>query len=398
MIAYNAIALRHRAVMQKVRKWYAQQLLTPAQFEACSAQYTSDFYQPNFFIAIGLFLFTLLIVLAALGFYVLLFGQALDHSSVIAFSALLFAFAAIAALEILIQQKKLYRAGIDQALLYVGVLSMGVFWGSILHEPFEQRQGLLQWSFMMLPILLAAFVRYADALMAVLALAALYCVALLLVLQIGHIGLTILPFAMMLLSFLLYRQIRLMRAKPFWALWEHCYEALEAASLSMAYLSGNYFVLRNTELFGLPVSLVGAKQVLWAWFFYGYTALVPLWYVYRALLRKDRILLWVGMLMTAVALLTFKKYFSLASPEIAFCIAGLLLIAGAYAAIRYLKVPRKGLSFVAEVDEDDWIKKQAEAFVLAQTIQTQQENVVVPESNHLFQGGESSGAGAGTDF
>jgi hypothetical protein len=140
-----------------------------------------------------------------------------------------------------------------------------------------------------------------------------------------------------------------------------------------------------------------ASGVPFAWFFYCFTFLLPWVYLWVALRRKDRVMLWVGMVLVILAVLTYKYYFSLAPPEVSLTVAGALLIAMAYLAIRWLKNPlaqiRYGLTYEEDEEGSPSGLLNAEALFIAQTVGPAAPTQ--PDNTLEFGGGDFGGGGAG---
>ncbi len=140
-----------------------------------------------------------------------------------------------------------------------------------------------------------------------------------------------------------------------------------------------------------------ASSVPFAWFFYAFTFLVPLTYLILALRRRDRPMLWLGMLTTLLAVLTYKFYYSVAPVGVTLTLSGSLLILFAYFSIRYLKTPqaatRYRLTYQEGEDEDGPLN--AEALLIAQTFGKSSPQ---PAPGLEFGGGDFGGGGAGNGY
>ena len=73
------------------------------------------------------------------------------------------------------------------------------------------------------------------------------------------------------------------------------------------------------------------------------------------------------------------------------------MIVLAYASIKYLKIPKYGITFEEENDEDSFLKTNAEALIIAQSF-TQQAQSNQQQNTTEFGGGDFGGAGAGSKF
>ena len=97
-----------------------------------------------------------------------------------------------------------------------------------------------------------------------------------------------------------------------------------------------------------------------------------------------------GLIITVASAFTFKYYFSLGHPELILTVAGTLLILIAYFSIKYLSIPKHGLT-----DEADKNYKELEALVIVQSFA---KTGAAPDSDLKFGGGEFGGGGAGNNF
>ncbi|HEY4797919.1 MAG TPA: hypothetical protein VII99_02470, partial [Bacteroidia bacterium] len=88
--------------------------------------------------------------------------------------------------------------------------------------------------------------------------------------------------------------------------------------------------------------------------------------------------------------------FSLGHPEIILTVAGVIMILVAYFSIKYLKIPRNGITFQADPDEDNLLNSNSEALIIAQTFSQQAQTK--QSDSPQFGGGEFGGGGAGSDY
>lgn len=397
MIAYNKTWLRHAGLVKKTKQWYAAGLLNDEQYAAVVTKYPHNFYSPNLFVKIGLFLFTCIAVSAALGFYALLFMDAFDGEGFVTFTAFFFACATFGILELLIRHTRIHHSGNDEALLYIALSATATGISGLFDYSFSTNNSTLLFCLLMSPVLLAAVIRYADRLVALVLSLFCYAIFFLLVLKTGPVAKLIMPFALMPLSVPVYVYPHKLKNQERFFFWKECMIVFEAVALLVFYGAGNYYVIRESgaEFFGM--TLKPGQDIPLAFFFYAFTALVPLLYVFFGLKRKDKLLLWAGLLLIGIAVLTFKYYFSLGHTELTLTAAGSIMILAAYTAIRYLKTPKHGITFDEATDEEHFLKTNAEAIMLAQTFAhpgaTAEKN-----SGPEFGGGASGGGGAGGSF
>lgn len=405
MIAYNSTFINNIAVVKKAKQWFAQQLITAEQIKLANNKYHTDFYNPNLFIKIGLFIFTSFVILAALGLFALvcmpLYSYPNNSNVFAIITCIVFAISCIVALELLIKAKLLYRSGIDEALLYAGItfiyfaIKFSFDYSYDYDYSYPHKNYDLIILIIFLPFTIAAAIRYIDSLMSILAIVVLYVICFLSILKMGDVAKLIMPFALMLLSVLFYFIIINKQKQPALLAWKKCLVACQVVAMVVFYMACNYFIIRESsiEYFGLEIQ--PWEDIPLAWLFYLLTAIVPIAYIVYGLRKKNKVSLWVGLLFVALSALTFKYYFSLGHPEISLTIAGLLMIAIAYVSIRYLKTDKQGLTYKEEIDEDNFLKSNMEALAIVQSFTQQPNNAAKTEE---FGGGEFGGAGSGGNF
>ena len=240
---------------------------------------------------------------------------------------------------------------------------------------------------------MAATIRYADTLVAIALALCCYIVYFLLILKFGALAKMIMPFAMMLLSGVFYIGAKRLEQKSGLRYWQTPIVVFECVGLLLLYLSGNYYVIREVSIQYFDLHLLKGEDIPLAIFFYLFTAIIPLLYVFYGLKRIDRVLLWERIATVTLSAITFKYYFSTGYPEILLIVAGMILIAVAYAAIQYLKTPKHRLTFEVEPDEDNFLKTNGEALLQARSF-GHTTHTTKPEHTVEFGGGSSGGGGA----
>jgi hypothetical protein len=382
------------SLRKRAARWQRQQLISPEQLAAIEAAYPLDYYRPVWPLRVGLFLFALLGLSMGGGFTFMI-----TDSSPLA-AAILHCIVCFVVLELLIKQSRFYHAGADNALLYTGLatavgiiayVSYEYLWPVHLGQEFTPAYAIPPLLFV-LALLLAAIVRYADALATALATGVVLLIMAFISIHIPF-GLELLPFLMMgtagallTLHRALVRRLANTQLADYYA---NCLLMLKVLSLAILYLGGNYLVVRegNAELHNLPAS----EQVPFAPVFYILTAGIPLLYIALGLRRADRPTLLLGLVALAFSIFTLRYYRSLLPPEIAAAGAGLLLTVLAGTLLRILRPARFGLT--SEPDDEP------QHFNLENLIQAQTAHAPdAPAGGFAFGGGQSGGGGATGQF
>jgi len=380
MIAYNRQSLVNRDIQQEAAKALAKDIISGEEDQRVRETYPVKLYIPNIFIRIGLFLLTVLAVACGIGLSMLITegGAGL---------VILWGIICYGALELFIARQHVYRAGVDDALVWTaGTL---IFTGAAFLAPEMSATHACE-----LALLLAAWgmLRYADRLMAIVAYGALISLIFHLLTTIGKFSTALIPFVFMVVSVVAYFLFTGISTRESLRHYHACLSLLRVAALLSFYLSVNYYVVQqvNASLHGetAPVAL--------GWFWWTSTGMVPVGYIVWGIRKKDAILLWTGLALVVATVYTIRYYYHVLPADLAMSIAGTILLIGAYALIRYLRIPWNGFTSAAP-DEPHLLQNlPVEALVLAETFKT------VPSSTAdqpgQFGGGSGGGGGAGGTY
>ncbi len=395
MIAYNHTLIRNISIVKKSKQWFSKQLISTEQLSIVLKKYKTEFYSPNLFIKIGLFIFTLFAIFSAYGFYISMFIIGQYIAGYFAFSCFLFSVICVCALEFFIKNNNLYNAGVDECILYsaLGFSFVGI--GIMIKYDFNLFDNkTLFLSILTVPFFIASIVRYADKLVTLALGICFYFIFFLTLLKLGDVAKLIMPFALMIVSVLVYLASKKYKQLESFHYLNKCFIVIECIALVVFYLAGNYYVIRESSIAYFGLKLNKGEDIPLAFLFYILTAIVPLVYVYYGLKNKDKLLLWIGLILIVIAALTFKNYFSLGHPEIILTLSGFIMIVIAYVSIRILKTPKYGITFEEEPDEDNFLKSNAEAMMIAQNFGQNEQT----SSDTKFGGGNFGGAGSGGNF
>lgn len=169
---------------------------------------------------------------------------------------------------------------------------------------------------------------------------------------------------------------------------------LKSLSLILGYLSVNYFVVRQLSEMLLGVEVPPGGDIPLAIIFYLFTILIPIGYIYWGIRKRSILFIRVGLLLVALAVFTFKYYFSLGHPVVSITIAGIILTAVALVLLNVLKAPRKGFTREKLID-DKWNSSKLNGFIASQTLGG---NAVPSASDVSLGGGQFGGGGAGSGW
>lgn len=398
--AYNQTWIRNRDVLQQTDRWHRQGLLTDEQQTTILITYPVGFLQTNSFLEIGLFLFTTVVILAVY-LLILPFASAIENDRLV-YGLVNAGFGLVVGLtgNLLINRRKLYRNGVDNAFV---VMATG-FIGFGLNQFIPEGVSLSTHCLLTLPLLLLVFWYYGDTLIAFLALMTFYVLIYNVTLHTND-GRTFLPYAMMLASVALY-------GLSTWLLrFEKTTYYLDGLhlgqwlGLSMLLVSSNYYVVRELngvladsvrqldDLQDQPLRAPGTLAL--PGLFWVLTFSLPLLYLWLGTIRRDRMLLILGLAGLTGAFATVHSYWHLVPTNAALTIGGFILIGLAVLGIRHLRTPANGFTDAPDDDSND--AGQPGSAVLA-AVQTSQTPSPVTRPDVRFGNGKMGGGGAGESY
>jgi len=384
MIAYNKTSLHNERIQEQSTTAFENNFLSKDELQAIKQKYPVQFYTPNIFIRIGLFILTGIIVSFSFSLFSLPFMSYIEN----AWKGLLLFFALLtyAALEFMVQSKRQYKSGVDDALLWNFA---GMLFGSI---SLILDAGALTNCVLAFIISFYCSIRFADRIMSVVAF--LSFLAILFFLFTDHLGTSkaIIPFVLMAASAAVYFVVKNQEKKESLQNYEHCFTMLIIVSLLSFYAAGNYYVVRevNNALF----HLTNDGSLPFGWLFWILTFLIPMLYIVRGIQKKDAIFLRIGLLLIAAMIFTVRYYYHLIPHEVFMTITGFILLFVSYTLIKYLKQPKFGFTYAELNKQHAFEKLQIESLVIAETMEQQS----TPAETTKFGGGSFGGGGAGGEF
>ncbi len=385
LIAYNTQWLDALKIQEQVHQWQKKGWISPEQGQAIQGQYPVGFYTPNVFVRVVLAVMCWILSASVFGLLGVALFSEVNSTEGIGIILLLFSGGVLAGLESIIKGGKHYQSGLDDALLYMA-LCASITGLCLLFSNFDEP---LVYFLLTFPVLLFGAIRYVDKLIAALAFLCLGGILFLALLKLGEWMKIVLPFIFMAFSGATYYWFHRSQQRESLRFWHDSLSVLEAVSLVLLYLSGNYFVVR--ELSDLWFGVTGVPG---AFLFYLITAAVPLVYIFFGLQHKDQLLLRTGLLLVVVAVFTFKYYFSLGHTEVLITLSGAFLVALAYFSIQFLKKGHPVYTY-AEDESDDQGILNAEAVLITQSFGGA---TTLPRQDTLYGGGQFGGGGAGGNY
>jgi hypothetical protein len=385
--AYHQPWVYNLSVIKEAKRWLKNNFILQEQFEKISEEYKTPFYHPNLIIRILLFIATLLAISGITGLLGLMFAEM--GQTAISILCILYGIGSFVVLEKVFINKKHYKSGVTEAILYH---SIGFMIGGVAGlTDFNSPQLIL---ITCLLVFAFAAIRYLDLLTTIAAIASLAGILFYNCFEAGGIFKQVIPFVFILTFSPAYFLTRKMQKRSDLSLWKNNLLVVESISLLMIYASGNYLVVRELSVNLMDLTLEEGGDIPFAFLFYFLTVIIPLTYLYFGIKNKNSVLLRVSLLVFAFSVFTFKYYYSLGHTEITLTLAGALLIATAILLMRYLKIMRGG--FTREnLLSHFWENMNLEAIVISQTMGGNQSIKTNPETGG---GGDSGGGGASSSF
>ena len=394
MIIYNKTWLYNLDLRNRAKTWQINGLISEVELAKILDNKPVGFYMPGFWMALGLFFFTTILLSATGGFmsFVVL-TTGINEKFVFQAVNFIFSIGCFYFAEQYKKHKYYYNAGTDNALVWAGTGSLigNVFW--ILFEA-----GLHDQSVWIVGFILASLVcflttlRYADVFVA---LSAFVCGLIALFFffgNMGSLGKAFIPFAGLTYSLTTYFILKQRVSNEHKLFYHDCIAIAEAAALICAYISVNYFVVSELSIEMFNLNLIEGQDIPYGIIFTFLTVAIPPAYIYFALKNKNRIMLRIGLLLIGASIFTIRYYHTFLKVEIAMILGGSILIGLSYFLLKWLNSPKYGFSVKEDLENQSY--KIAESLIVAQTF-SQQPTL---QGNTEFGGGNFGGAGASDNF
>lgn len=397
MIAFDKTLLDNTFLVDEANSLVDSGFITPEQTKAFAKVTQTLKTNDNVLIRIMMFLLGCLAYGSACGFLSLLMINGLDSNW--EFLLLVFALIGFIGQEfVLAKSTKMFGYGLDDAAILGAILASAVFASTISDD-----KNLII-SVVIAIIAIFCYFRYLHLPSALLACLSVTVSLFFALLDFCKYGQQLMPFVMIFFAGILYffssRKIKLLD-NPYH---KNGLLLLQSFSLLLFYFAGNYFVVRELSFTMEIESLqmndpypAESSEIPMAWFFYGCTLLIPAIYIVFSLLKKDKMMLWIGLFTLGFTVFTIRNYHHVLPPEVALTLAGILLFAIAFFAIRKLKNKESGITFMPDRFESTSTLLQFETIASAAQFGLKSE-IKTPDSNIEFGGGGFSGGGAGSEY
>jgi hypothetical protein len=394
MTAYDKTLLDNLYIDEEAHRLKQSGFISPEQYKKHTNQILRLKSQNNIFIRIGFFILGCLLYSSICGFISLML-LATNGNQYIYF-VYFFALIGFGSKEFMSREMNFFGYGLDDAFILGGILSLLIAVGLTFEQNYNPN--LLAVIIAMAIASSAAYLRYLNLSLALLACIGIAGSVAYLVFEYLIIGKAILPFVMMLLSgfgYFIAKKTLQNLTYPYY------YNGLKLAKgfcLVVFYIAGNYYVVRELNA-SLSEEYYGglSPEIPFALLFWAFTFVIPVVYLVFSLRNKDRTMLWIGFLALCFSFFTFRTYHHVLPPEAALTIGGLVLFAFTYFSIKKTKLKETGITFKADRFTNPNAFANLQVLVAASQFGIKTE-VKVEESPMKFGDGGFSGGGSGGEF
>ncbi|GAB2703732.1 hypothetical protein GCM10027037_32010 [Mucilaginibacter koreensis] len=393
MIIYNRTALDNLHVQEQAHIAHQNKLITEAEEYTIKQAYPINLYHPNLWVRVSLFVLTLVICAFSLGLLCLMLAEANAIDSPV--WPMLLGAGLYLALELMVKNNRYYKAGVDDALLWLsGALVTGGFiW--MLSEMNRNSGHEIVISTFICVLSLILTLRFTNWLMSMLCCLAGLCIVFFVCQAVGTRMTAALPFILMLASGLLYSPGVKLDHYPQALHYKECLVAFRFTCLIALYAAGNYYLIDDLQQRLLGSNSSGKHQVAFGFIFWVWTIALPLAYIAIGLIKRNTLLLRTGLLVSVAAVATFRTYYHILPTAWALSLGGALLLLLVYALVRYLKVPKHGYTYAEQYTGNKADQINAESLITIATVPHAHAPV---QEQSRFGGGSFGGGGSSSNF
>jgi hypothetical protein len=384
LIAYDLAAVKKKLTLAKIKTWYKGGLINEEQWASMQEPYSSGLFSPTIIMRILLFIatfFGLSTFLGPVALWVGDAGEAIIRITVVIVGAAMLVFTD----RILIKDKKHFKSGVTEASCYTGISF--VYFGLL---GFDIDEPLIYLSIAFLFLIIFS-IRYLDLISLVCGIGCFIAMLFVILQDI----MALLPFIVMVVFAMLFFASQSIQKKADQLIWEDHFIVFDTLALLFIYLGGNYFVVRELSIEIMNLSLSDGQDIPFAYLFYAFTLLVPIFYLTWGILKKSLLFIRVSLLTLTLSVVTIKYYYSLGHPEVTITIVGAFLLLTSFALIKYLKISRNGYTR-EQIFQSKWENTDLAAFIASQSLGGNQ--IEDTDSTITGQGGEFGGGGASGEF
>lgn len=395
MFAYNKTRLEQTFLLEEAQNLNQGGFINTDQYRLIENQLIGLKTQKSFLIRIGLFLIGLILSASICG-VLSLFTFSINFTTALGLIAFVFSGICFAILEWMIAVKKYYGYGLDDAFLFSGqmALATGLF---TVFDAMDLKEVWLLWCVIMAITVMTSFcaIRYLNVLSTLGA-----CVSL--TFAVGYwlveTKVSITPLLMMLFAVLIAISFSYLKKQLKTSYYLKLIQTVIYYSYILFYLSGNIWAISHFSYYfsDAEVTAAGLSNVFLSYFYWTFTFVVPLIYIFRSIKTRDKGWLWIGIATLFYSFYNLIGLTSFLSTDWWLTLSGALLFSGCLWAIAKIRHRQSGLTFEVDRLHDDPSFIDAEALLVTAQLGIKPE--VNQEAPMKFGGGGFSGGGAGGSY
>ena len=390
MIAYNKNWLDNLLIRADVASAIDKNLISETDKINIENKYPVGFYSPNYFTRVGLLILTFII--ASLTFWLMVISNK-ESLSNYGIMFIILSIVTYIILELIIRYKNHYRSGVEDALILISGI------GFITGINLVSEQTFIVSVFIVFLIALYFFFRFAKSLMAVIVTICLLQIAFLLSIKMGSFFIATFHFLLLFLSIGIYLFAKRFLISDRFKYYKKGVQLIEITALICIYLSVNYYTVTERRIELLNYYFDAPTNTKFTWLYWIFTIIIPLIYLIKGIQNKDRVLLRIGMVLIPATIFTIRYYHAIIPVEFAMTIGGILLIAIAYALIKFLHQPKNGFTYRVIAERNAQDKLNLEGLIIAESFnEIQNTGQPAADEGRAFGGGSFGGGGASGDF
>lgn len=382
MTAYKKQHLNSKLVRETAREAFYDGLIDKEVYAAILQKHSYHLYTPNIFIFFGFALLTLIISLCSTVLLGLVFGA--DYFDTFVTLCVIMAVLCYIALELLVNTKRHYNAGIDNALMVITVMF------AVAAFAIGGTENVIA-SAVLFVICAWLSYRFTDAFMGMLAYMCMLTLFFYSYTQTGINAMVTAPFVLAAVSAITYLGMNILNRQAISLCYRKCISYIKMVAVASFYASVNYFTVNYISENMFYPGTQAVKHLPAGWLLWACTGVIPAAYLVYGIRAKSLLFMRSGVLFMAVSIVTAHYYYPLLPAGVALMLAGGIVIVVAGFLMHRLRKPKHGFVFANDNDTRKEIK-DLEAIIVAEAFKIKL--VQVSESGVKFGGGSSGGGGA----
>jgi len=383
MTAYKKQHLNSKLVRETAREAFYDGLIDKEVYAAILQKHSYHLYTPTIFIFFGFALLTVIISLCSTVLLGLVLGA--DYFDTFVTLCVIMAVLCYTALELLVNNKRHYNAGIDNMLMVITVMF------AVAAFAIDGTENVIA-SAVLFVICAWLSYRFTDAVMGMLAYMCMLAWFFYSYAQTGINAMVTASFVLAAVSAITYLGMNILNRQAISLYYRKCISYIKVVAVASFYASVNYFTVNYISENMFYPGTQAVKHLPAGWLLWTCTAIIPAAYLLYGIRAKSLLFMRSGVLFMAVSIVTTHYYYPLLPAGVALMLAGGIVIVVAGFLMHRLRKPKHGFVFANDNDTRKEIK-DLEAIIVAEAFKIKL--VQVPESGVKF-GGSSSGGGGAT--